>query len=99
MSSNQRLPALPYVLLGAMTLISFGGPFVILLVVRGGASANWPPDRPVEWITIALVVWLAIALFLACVSIGWWYPAARYGGRTKNGRAPAREPRERWKTG
>ncbi len=45
------LPRLPYVLLGAMTLVSFGGPFVILVVVRGGPSARWPPDRPVEWIS------------------------------------------------
>ncbi len=94
MRSNERLPALPYVLLGAMTLISFGGPLVILLIVRGGPSANWPPDRPVEWITIGMVIWLAIALFLACVSIGWWYPPARQVDRAKNGATPARQPRE-----
>jgi len=90
MRSRERLPALPYVLLGAMTLISFGGPFVILIIVRGGASANWPPDRPVEWITIGIVLWLAVALFLACVSIGWWYPPARHVGRTQNGATPSR---------
>ncbi len=94
MRSYQRLPALPYVLLGAMTLISFGGPFVILLIVRGGASANWPPDRPVEWITIGIVLWLAIALFLACVSIGWWYPSSRHLDRNQTEATPSREPRE-----
>jgi len=94
MRSYQRLPTLPYVLLGAMSLITFGGPFVILIIVRGGASANWPPDRPVEWITIALVLWLAIVLFLACVSIGWWYPPSRHVRRTQNGATPARQPRE-----
>jgi hypothetical protein len=77
MSSKQPLPRLPYVLLGAMTLASFGGPFVILAIVRGGASARWPPDRPVEWVTIALVLSLVVVLFLACVSIGWWYPVPR----------------------
>ena len=35
-----------------MTVVSFGGPFLILVVVRGGASADWPPDRAIEWITI-----------------------------------------------
>jgi hypothetical protein len=77
MSSKQRLPRLPYVLLGAMTLASFGGPFVILAMVRGGANAGWPPDRPVEWVTIALVFGLVVALFFACVSMGWWYPVPR----------------------
>ncbi len=52
MNLNQRLPALPYVLLGAMTLVSFGGPFAMLVVIRGGSSADWPPDRAIEWITI-----------------------------------------------
>ncbi len=94
MRSYPRLPALPYLLLGAMTLVTFGGPFVILLVVRGGASANWPPDRPVEWITIALVLWLAIALFLACVSIGWWYPSSRRIARSQSEAAPSRQLRE-----
>ncbi|HKI20957.1 MAG TPA: hypothetical protein VKA15_23900 [Isosphaeraceae bacterium] len=80
MSAKGRLPHLPYVLLGAMTLVSFGGPFLIYVVVRGGSSAQWPPDRPLEWITIALVFSLVIALFFACVTIGWWYPEPR---RTK----------------
>jgi hypothetical protein len=77
-----------------MTLVSFGGPFVMLVIVRGGASANWPPDRPVEWFTIGLVLSLAIALFVACVSIGWWYPPGRRVARTKNGTISAREPRD-----
>jgi hypothetical protein len=94
MTSKAPLPALPYVLLGAMTAVSFGGPFVILLVVRGGASANWPPDRPVEWITIGLVIWLAIALFFACVSIGWWYPRARHVAPAKNRATPEHQPHE-----
>jgi hypothetical protein len=93
MSPAPRTPALPYVLLGAMTLISFGGPFVILVVVRGGPRANWPPDRPVEWITIAVVSWLFIALFVSCVSIGWWYAPSR-GMKQKPDVASSRRPRE-----
>jgi len=57
-----------------MSIVSFGGPFLIFVVVRGGESARWPPDRAIEWITIALVFSLLITLFFACVTIGWWYP-------------------------
>jgi hypothetical protein len=60
-----------------MTVASFAGPFVMLLVVRGGPSEGWPPDRPVEWVTIALVLILTLALFVACVTLPWWYPPAR----------------------
>jgi hypothetical protein len=91
MKSFPRLPALPYVLLGAMTLVSFGGPFLILIMVRGGPRANWPPDRPVEWFTIGLVIGLAIALFVACVSIAWWYPPARRAVRAKTRATAARQ--------
>jgi hypothetical protein len=73
MSARQPLPRLPYFLLGGLTFATFGGPFVILVVVRGGSSARWPPDRPVEWAAITVVVGMVITLFLACVSIGWWY--------------------------
>ena len=47
MNLNQRLPALPYVLLGAMTLVSFGGPVAMLVVIRGGSSARMAP-RPCD---------------------------------------------------
>ena len=76
MSATERLPRLPYVLLGAMTLVSFGGPFVILGAIWGGKSAKWPPDRPVEWVAVTLVIGLVISLFVACVSLGWWYRLA-----------------------
>jgi hypothetical protein len=83
MSTNQRLPRLPYVLLGAMTVASFVGPFVILGAIWGGPSAKWPPDRAIEWVAVALVFGLVIALFVACVSIGWWRPPA----------SPVKEPK------
>jgi hypothetical protein len=82
---SAKVPRLPYVLLGAMTLASFGGPLLILVVVRGGKSARWPPDRPVEWVAIALVFGLVIALFAACVSIGSWLrPAGPISKPEKN---------------
>jgi hypothetical protein len=68
-----RLPRLPYVLLAAMTAVSFGGPFVIVGAVWGGNSPGWPPDRPIEWVTIGLVLALFLVLFVACVSIRLWY--------------------------
>ncbi len=82
MSNNPRLPTLPYVLLGAMSVASFGGPFLIVAVLSGGASARWPPDRPVEWWVITVVCGLVTALFVACVSLSWWYgPAGPTTGR------------------
>jgi len=73
MKAANSLPRLPFVLLVAMTVVSFGGPFVIVGVVRGGDSARWPPDRPVEWLTIGLVLALFLTLFVACVSIRLWF--------------------------
>ena len=73
MKAADPLPRLPYVLLVAMTVVSFGGPFVIVAVIRGGVSAGWPPDRLIEWITIGLVMALFLSLFVACVSIRLWY--------------------------
>ena len=58
-----------------MTLVSFGGPFVIVGVIWGGDSAGWPPDRPIEWVTIGLVLALFLVLFVACVSIRPLVPA------------------------
>jgi hypothetical protein len=85
MSTKDRLPRLPYVLLGAMTLVSFAGPFVILGTIWGGNSAKWPPDRPVEWVAVALVFGLVVALFVACVSLGWWYRRAPAVDEPKSG--------------
>jgi hypothetical protein len=75
----------PYALLGAMSLVTFGGPFLVLVVVQGGASPHWPPDRAVEWITIAVVLGLFAALFVACTTVGRWYSPLREG-RAPRGR-------------
>ena len=55
-----RLPRGPYVLLGLMTLATFGGPVAIVASLRGGASREWPPDRPVEWWIFGLTTGLVV---------------------------------------
>ncbi|WP_165230893.1 hypothetical protein [Aquisphaera insulae] len=85
MKTTAPLPWLPYLLLIGMTVVSFAGPFAILLAVRGGESANWPPDRPVEWVVIGAVLALFLAFFTACVSIRAWY-------RPVSGNIPAERP-------
>jgi hypothetical protein len=69
---TQRPPVLPLVMLGLMTLASFGGPLLIFVVVRGGSRATWPPDRAVEWWVIGGVIGLVVVLMGACVTCGWW---------------------------
>jgi hypothetical protein len=95
MNGDSPLPRLPYLLLGAMTLVSFGGPFVIVGVLRGGDSAHWPPDRPIEWLVLGLILALVLVLFLACVSIRLWYGLiAPPSERSGSGMAPAKPERE-----
>ena len=74
MTQVPPMPRLPLILLGLLTLGTFGGPVLMLVVVRGGPSAGWPPDRTVEWVVIAVVMTLVVSLFIACVTIGLWYP-------------------------
>ena len=90
MSRMPPLPRLPYALLGLLTLACFGGPFA-LLIVRGGERADWPPDRAIEWIVIALVFTTMTALFIACVTLGLWYRSPRVAeqGRNRGGSRPA----------
>ncbi len=64
-----RLPRLPFVLLAAMTLWSFGGPIAIGFFLRGGARPDWPPDRPVEWAVLIGVSGTVVALMGACLSL------------------------------
>ena len=64
------LPRGPFVLLGLMTLATTGGPFLMRYSLGGGASPDWPPDRPSEWgVAIGTSV-TVLALMLACVSLG-----------------------------
>jgi hypothetical protein len=64
-----KLPRLPFVLLGLMTLFSCGGPLVFGFVLGGGASAHWPPDRPVEWGTLIGISAMVLILMAACLSL------------------------------
>jgi hypothetical protein len=73
MSPADPLPRLPYLLLLALSVVCFGGPFLIGAILRGGPSTGWPPDRPIEWFTIGAVIVLFLALFVACVSIRAWH--------------------------
>lgn len=83
MNAAAPLPRLPYVLLLLMSVVSFGGPFVIFLALRGGDEKGWPPDRIWEWAIIALVLVLFVSLFAACVSIRLWF---RTGASAGDGR-------------
>jgi hypothetical protein len=74
MSRIPPLPRLPNVLLGLLSVICFGGPLPVWLVLGGGTSGVWPPDRPIEWLVVGVVITAAAALFVACITVGWWYP-------------------------
>jgi membrane associated rhomboid family serine protease len=65
-----KLPRLPFVLLGLMTVFTFGGPVAFGYVLRGGASPNWPPDRPVEWATLLGISGVVVGLMTACLALG-----------------------------
>jgi hypothetical protein len=77
MTERRRLSPLPYIVLSALSLVTFGGPLLIFVIVRRGQRANWPPEGALEWITIILVLGLFVALFFACVTNGWWSPPPR----------------------
>jgi hypothetical protein len=66
---ENRPPRWPWLLFALMTLASFGGPFLIWAVIRGGESPDWPPDRLIEWVVFGGIVSLVVALFLLCVGL------------------------------
>ncbi len=66
-----KLSRLPFVLLGLMTLFSFGGPLVFGYVLGGGSSPRWPPDRPVEWATLIGISAAVVLLMTACLALGF----------------------------
>ncbi len=67
---SRRLPRGPYVLLGLLTLATFAGPVAIVASLRGGASREWPPDRPVEWWIFGLTTGAVVILMAACLGLG-----------------------------
>jgi hypothetical protein len=66
---SRSVVRLAYALLAAMTLLSFGGPFLIGAIMRGGVSPDWPPDRPVEWIAFTGVTGLVVAVLIGMALI------------------------------
>jgi hypothetical protein len=63
-----RPPRLPIILLGAMTILTFGGPLAFGFVLQGGASPAWPPDRPIEWATLLGISGMVAALMIGSFS-------------------------------
>ncbi len=85
---SARPSRLPLVLLGAMTILTFGGPLVFGYVLRGGASPAWPPDRPVEWATLLGISAMVAALMIACLSLA----LVNRGTKGMPSRDPGNEP-------
>ncbi len=61
----------PLVLLGLLTLATFGGPLGFWAILRGGPRPDWPPDRPVEWVVVGGITALVVALMAATIAVGW----------------------------
>lgn len=72
----------PFILLGLMTLFTFGGPVLIGLVLLGGPRPGWPPDRTVEWVTFVGTCSAVVALMVACLVSGRANRAAKAGGKS-----------------
>jgi hypothetical protein len=86
---SRSLVRIAYVLLGLLTLATFGGYVLIGQVLRGGASSGWPPDRPVEWGVFAGVTGSVVGLILG-LGVIWLMSMA---GLRKEQRARAEAPR------
>ena len=59
-----------YVLLMLMSIFAFGGPFAIGRVLEGGEHGGWPPDRPVEWVTLVGVCGGVLVLMTTILAHG-----------------------------
>jgi hypothetical protein len=68
--SPPALTRMPFVLLGLQTIATVGGPIAILLTLRGGASRQWPPDRPLEWWTFGICTAAVLILLAASLLVG-----------------------------
>ncbi len=58
-----------FLLLALMTLAVVVGPIVFGLVLRGGASQVWPPDRPIERLTLWLVGATGLGLMSTTIAL------------------------------
>lgn len=66
---TRRVVRIAYILLGVMTVASFGGPLLIGGVLKGGKSPDWPPDRSVEWVAFAGTTGLVLAVMAGLTGI------------------------------
>lgn len=76
MSASKPTPGSPlkaaYALLGAMTAITFAGPFALAWLLSGGERRGWPPDRTVEWAGATALLVAFAATFIACLTVRRW---------------------------
>ena len=80
-AGHQPTPRGPFFLLGVMTLLTLGGPLLIVISLRGGTHRRWPPDRPIEWITVVGVVVGFVVVLALCLWLSYRMRAAlRDGG-------------------
>jgi uncharacterized membrane protein YhaH (DUF805 family) len=62
-----RLRRASFALFTLLSILTFAGPLLILVVGKGGESPTYPPDRPIEWrvfvgVIVLYVVLLALTL-------------------------------------
>jgi hypothetical protein len=65
---SRAMPRSLIVLFTLMSVASFGSPLAISLVLKGGSSPDWPPDRPVEWATLIGSSILVVALIITTIA-------------------------------
>jgi hypothetical protein len=63
-----------WVLFGLMTAITFLGPLIMYLVLRGGEHDGWPPEGPLEWGTAIGVIAVGSIVFLASLIVAFKLP-------------------------
>ena len=66
-----RMPIGALVMLGVLTAATLVGPVIAWVSLRGGASREWPPDRPVEWWTITAVFVGYTLIWGATLAVAW----------------------------
>ena len=64
-----RVERLPLLILAVMTLLCFAGPLGVWWVLQGGKSEGWPPDRPVEWISLIGSSGVVLAMMIVLLSM------------------------------
>jgi hypothetical protein len=74
-----------------MTIMSFGGPVGIAVVLRGGRSPNWPPDRLVEWVAFGGTCGLVLGLMALAVALAVANQKAVARAKAERTRADASE--------